>query len=183
MENTPEKNLMTVEQFNKIVTDWALRLRYAAKGTLASETHGSGHLSQTLWKFIDKYDDHSPAYKVAFRFERYGVFRAYGVGRGYIREGGRIMRGQRVVGINNLYQSKKWSSEALQMLKRGYTNKEVRERKRWNETAVVKRKPLDWLDHHVDERINTLADYVQEYYGDRALRSLAYTFSNAKIVK
>ena len=76
--------LLTVQEFNNLVTKWAMRVRARSRATLSSGTHGTGQLATTLGQFVDKKSPTDAAYKVKFQFSRYGAFRAYGAGRGWV---------------------------------------------------------------------------------------------------
>ena len=86
-----DEHLMTVGEFNNLVTKWAMKIRAQARGTL-SRTKASGKLSIRLAQYVDQLSNDKPVYKVKFDFERYGVFRHYGVGRGYILVNGTIVQ-------------------------------------------------------------------------------------------
>ena len=72
-----DEHLMSVDEFNRLVSKWAMNIRSKARGTLAS-TKGKGKLRISLVQFVDKLSNADPAYKVKFDFERYGAFRFYG---------------------------------------------------------------------------------------------------------
>lgn len=176
-------NLMTVQEFNLQVTKWAMKVRRAAKQTLATQTHSSGQLAFHLAQFIDKLGSQEPAYKVKFQFGRYGVFRAYGAGRGYVIVNGQIMRGVRVRSEREI-KLKVFNAVASRYVQKGFTTKQVNRLKLYetgNDSIV--RHPLDWIDIHIEQSIGNLADNVQEYYGDEAVRQIAESFGKMKIVK
>lgn len=174
---------MTVPEFNRLVTLWGERVRRRARVTLMTKTHSTGRLAEQLREYVDSLDANSPAYKVAFRFERYGVFRAYGVGRGYVRINGLLVRGYRVRSVRDI-QLRRFRTEASEMVKKGSTVAEVNATKRAYETDLqVQRRALDWIDKHIDAGMDTLADAVQEFYGDDALRQLLNDFPKTKINK
>jgi len=188
-DETP--HLMTAAEFNAQVRKWADEIKSMAQATLATGTHGTGKLRDGLAAFVDT-DKHvdgqhageEAAYKVKFGFDRYGVFRAYGVGRGWVRMGGVLVRGFRARSEKEI-QNKTWNFYTHQLSKQGYSSREINTHKflsREKGTGKV-RTPLDWLDGKITARINELADYVQEYYGDYALRRLLEEFDKARIVK
>ena len=45
------------------------------------------------------------------------------------------------------------------------------------------RKPLDWMDRHINDNVDELADLVQEFYGDEALRQMMEDLPKLKIKK
>ncbi len=175
--------LMTVEEFNLQVNKWSLQISLAAKNTLRGATHGSGNLANRVSRFVDKNSNEAPAYKVKFQFDRYGVFRAYGAGRGYVVRDGQIVRGQRVRSVRDI-QMKRYSPLASRMLKKGYSNKEVNTAKIYDDgNRPIMRTKLDWIDIHIDSKIERLADLCQEYYGDDAVKQILTHLDKIKIVK
>lgn len=175
--------LMTVEEFNLQVNKWSLQIALAAKATLRDKTHGTGNLANYVTRFVDKTSNDSPAYKVKFQFDRYGVFRAYGAGRGYVILNGQIVRGYRVRSVRDI-QLKRYSSLASRMLQKGYSRQEVNTAKIYGEgNSQILRTKLDWIDIHIDSRVERLADLCQEYYGDDALKQILRDIDKMKIVK
>ena len=182
-----EKNkdgLMTVEEFNRQVNKWTLQIVLAARATLRSNTHSSGQLANYVTGFVDKNGDDSPAYKLKFQFETYGVFRAYGAGRGYVVKDGRIVRGQRVRSYREIRQ-RQWNAAASKMLENGWRVKEINAEKVYElgEGNIIRRSRLDWIDRHINDHIERLADLCQEYHGDDAARQLLRDIDKLKIVK
>ncbi len=175
--------LMTVEEFNLQVNKWSLQIALAAKATLRDKTHGTGNLANYVTRFVDKTSNDSPAYKVKFQFDRYGVFRAYGAGRGYVILNGQIVRGYRVRSVRDI-QLKRYSSLASRMLQKGYSRQEVNTAKIYGEgNSQILRTKLDWIDIHIDSRVERLADLCQEYYGDEAAKQILAHLDKIKIVK
>lgn len=175
--------LMTVEEFNLQVNKWSLQVALAAKATLRDKTHGTGNLANYVTRFVDKTSNDSPAYKVKFQFDRYGVFRAYGAGRGYVILNGQIVRGYRVRSVRDI-QLKRYSSLASRMLQKGYSRQEVNTAKIYGEgNSQILRTKLDWIDIHIDSRVERLADLCQEYYGDEAAKQILTHLDKIKIVK
>lgn len=188
-DKTP--HLLTAAEFNAQVRKWADEIKSMAQQTLASGTHGTGKLRDELAAFVDttkhvdgRHAGEDAAYKVKFGFDRYGVFRAYGVGRGWVRMGGVLVRGFRARSEKEI-REKTWGFYTYDLKKKGYSSREINTYKYLSQekgTGKV-RTPLDWLDGKISTRINELADYVQEYYGDYALRTLLKEFDKARIVK
>ena len=178
-----EEPLLTVEEFNNKVTKWALVVKSKAKRTLSGQTHASGHLALNIDKFVDKLSDHDPAYKVKFNFPRYGVYRAFGAGRGYVIINGQPVRGYRVRSDTEI-RKKIFGPEASEMLKRGHLTREVNTAKKVLADDLRRaRTPLDWMDGHINATIDELADLVQEFYGDEALRQMLEDLPKLKIKK
>ncbi|MGN0049291.1 MAG: hypothetical protein ACI37U_10430 [Bacteroides sp.] len=175
--------LLTIEEFNRLVTRWGENVRERARATLLARTHSSGRLADKLREYVDSFEYNGPATRVAFRFERYGVFRSYGVGRGYIIFNGMLVRGYRVRSVRDI-QQRRFNVIASEMLKQGYTISEINREKRPDLCDLkIQRTALDWIDKHIDAGINNLADAVQEFYGDDALRQLLDDFPKTKINK
>lgn len=179
-----DKNgLLTVDDFNRLVTRWGENVRERARATLLARTHSSGRLADKLREYVDSFEDNGPATRVAFRFERYGVFRSYGVGRGYVIINGLLVRGYRVRSVRDM-QQRRFNIIASEMLQRGYTVSEINREKRPDERDLkIQRTALDWIDKHINAGMDTLADAVQEFYGDDALRQLLDDFPKTKINK
>ena len=178
-----EEKLLTVEQFNNQVTKWTLVVKRKAKRTLSEKTHASGRLATNIDQFVDKLSHHDPAYKVKFNFLRYGVYRSYGAGRGYVIVNGVPVRGYRVRSDREI-RKKIFGPEASEMLKRGYLVREVNMAKKVRtDDLSVARTPLDWMDKHINDDVGALADLVQEFYGDEALRQMLDDLPKLKIKK
>ena len=186
---TSDPKLLTAAEFNAQVRRWADEIKMMAQQTLGTNTHGTGHLLEFIAAFVDKRKEaqevgEEAAYKVKFGFDRYGVFRAYGVGRGWVRINGVLVRGFRARSESEI-RNKKWNIYTQLLLQRGYNHREINQHKFISSekgTGKV-RTPLDWLDQHINRRINELADYVQEYYGDMAMRVLLKEVGKMRIVK
>lgn len=190
-DSTP--HLITAAEFNAQVHRWASGIKFMAQASLASSTHGTGRLRDRFAAFVDttRHTDpnvdgqgEAPAYKVKFGFDRYGVFRAYGVGRGWVRVGGVLVRGFRARTESEI-RNKTWNIFTTELRKKGYSNREINTFKFLDmdkDTGKV-RTPLDWLDQHINRRINELADHVQEFYGDAAMRILLDEIGKVRIMK
>ncbi len=178
------EDLLTADEFNKLVRKWGDRVKSLAQSTLATGTHGTHALQSYLTVFVDEDKKSKSAYKLKFHFERYGVYRAYGAGRGYVIANGQIVRGTRIR-TNREIKERKMNDVANSYLARGYTLREVNRLKVYKvgSEKTVTRTPLDWIDKHVDAHMSRLADLVQEYYGDKALKELLQEFNSIKIVK
>lgn len=177
-----EEHLMTVDEFNQAVTKWALRIRAQSRSSL-SKTHASGQLAINIDQFVDKESSDKPAYKIKFNFLRYGVFRAYGAGRGYVIINGVPVRGYRVRSERDI-RKRIFGGEAKEMLENGYRTREINLAKKvYKGNQEVIRTPLDWIDQHIQTSVNELANAVQEFYGDEALRTMLKNFNQIKIVK
>lgn len=187
-----EQQLMTPAEFSAQVRRWAAEIKLMAQASLATGTHGSGRLRERLEAFVDsathltasmESDGVEVPYKVKFGFDRYGVFRAYGVGRGWVRMGGVLTRGFRARSEREI-ASKTFSTLARRLMKKGMSTKEVNSHKILADRASNRvRTPLDWIDQHINHRINELADYVQTFYGDEAMRHLLEEVGKIRIVK
>lgn len=190
-DSTP--HLITAAEFNAQVRRWASEIKGLAQATLATGTHGTGQLRDRFAAFVDatRHTDpavdgqgEAPAYKVKFGFDRYGVFRAYGVGRGWVRVGGALVRGFRARSESEI-RNKTWNIFTTELRRQGLTSREINTFKfldKEKDTGKV-RTPLDWLDQHINRRINELADHVQEFYGDAAMRILLDEIGKIRIVK
>ena len=190
-DSTP--HLITAAEFNAQVRRWADEIKAMAQASLATGTHGTGRLRDRLADFVDptRHTDpavdgqgEAPAYTVKFKFDRYGVFRAYGVGRGWVRVGGVLVRGFRARSEREI-REKTFNVFTTELFRQGMTMREINTHKFLSkEIGTDKvRTPLDWLDQHINRRINELADHVQEFYGDAAMRILLDEIGKIRIVK
>lgn len=181
-----EEKLLTSEDFNKLVRGWGDSIRGLSRGTLQANTHGSNQLASEMAYYADADKKTHITYKVKFNFNRYGVFLQYGVGSGYISVNGQVVRGYRVRTTKDI-KNKVFGTMASEMLQKGYTIKEVNKAKVYDKmhplAGLIERHPLDWIDGHIEAHINELADYVQDFYGDEALRQVLKNFNNMKINK
>lgn len=190
-DSTP--HLITAAEFNAQVRRWASEIKGMAQATLATGTHGTGQLRDRFAAFVDttRHTDpavdgqgEAPAYKVKFGFDRYGVFRAYGVGRGWVRVGGVLTRGFRARSESEI-RNKTWNIYTTELRRQGLSSREINTFKFLDKSkgSGRVRTPLDWLDQHINRRINELADHVQEFYGDAAMRILLDEIGKIRIVK
>lgn len=182
-----DERLMTVGEFNQKVTEWAHRIKSVAKATLSGGTHSSGTLEQYLTDFVnlDKKYGTGAAYSIKFWFERYGVFRHYGAGRGWVVDDGILKRGYRVRSYREI-QLKQWNEMTAALFKRGYTKSEINQAKVVNHRTVLKgkdRKPLNWIDQHLEAGAAQLADIAQEFYADMTLDKMLEEIRKMKIEK
>ena len=70
------------------------------------------------------------------------------------------------------------------MLKRGHLIREVNMAKKVRtDDLSIARTPLDWMDKHINDDVGALADLVQEFYGDEALRQMLEDLPKLKIKK
>ena len=175
------EKLITTEEFNKRVDKWKDAVRSESFSILATNTEGVD-LQNSLEGKARYLNDEDKAYnRIRFAFFRYGVFVHYGVGRGYTRVNGVVVRGY------NLWDAKKkrWRNEAIasRKVKEGFSNKEMRKIKIATPVGTVYRRPLNFLDKVIDQKIESLADISGEYYGDNALRKILNTYDKLKIEK
>ena len=74
------------------------------------------------------------------------------------------------------------NATASMLANRGYTKGQINRMKMASE-GEIRRKPLDWLDRHINAKMDTLGGYVMQYYGDMALRNFLSEFKKMRIVK
>ncbi len=187
-----EPKLLTAAEFNAQVRRWADEIKMMAQASLTAGTHGTGRLRDQLAAFVDttkhagngEHAGEEAAYKVKFDFDRYGVFRAYGVGRGWVRMGGVLVRGFRARSDTEI-RNKSWNFYTTELKRKGHSLREINTYKFLSKDngKLTVRTPLDWIDQHITRRIDELANYVQEFYGDEALRQMLKQFDKIKIVK
>lgn len=179
-----EERMMTEAEYDAQLRQWTAQIHSKARLALVVGTHSSGRLAQSIQHYVDKMRDGSGRH-IAFRFEPYGVFRQYGAGRGWVVINGVPVPGYRVVSLKDRYQQRNWGAEALDMLRNGYSHRDVKSAKKVlaKQLSGKKREPLDWLDGRIQQGAQELGNIAQAYWGDVALRSLAEQIEGAKIVK
>ena len=186
-----DDRLMSVAEFNSHVRLWGAKVRTLASGTLVQGTHSTGDLLHSLRDFEDPRSRSSlnalsdpdssekPVSRVRFSFSRHGVFRAYGAGRGYVVRNGQVVHGARILDKHGHF-----INDAVRQATEGYRRSVLRDmRLEYHDRGDVKRTPLDWLDHHLDNQFEQLADLAHQFYGDQALKALTKNFDRIKIDK
>lgn len=187
-----DAKLMTVGEFNAKVRVWTEQIRVKAFASL-SQTKGNPkmeHESLTStfkgWNDPAKGDADGPTNRVHFGFHRHGVYRSYGAGRGYVIVNGVPVRGYRVRSDSEIARGAVSIAKASKMFKEGYAERQVNRAKMvYGDDVQIKRRrtPLNWLDVHIDNTIEELADVAQEFYGDVALQQMMKNLGKIKIVK
>ena len=144
-----DERLMTVGEFNAAVRKWAIKVEVQSRSSLDAGTHGSRHLASNLLRFVDSLGADKPVYKVAYRFDLYGIYRRWGAGRGYkIKD----------FKVTVTRKTKKYGNE-------------------------IRRKPLDWIDRHIDDNADELVDIMCNYYRDVVIERIKGEITKAKIHK
>lgn len=163
-----DETMMTKLEFQESLRAWGDAAKASMQRVLKSKTHGSGALGDSL-KVVVSEDSKTSSHSVGFKFNRYGVYVAYGVGRGWIHENGSVVKGKRTVKKTEL---------TYQLLKRGYTKKEISQ---MSFEGEKKRKPVDWFDSVLDDRIEDLGTIASQYYSDFSMGDLLESFSRMRI--
>lgn len=153
--------------FNQSVRGWAISVR-----------KGMRHNAKTLPKHdskkreYDKYrklsssityslkKEYGIVSRVRFEFDAHGFFLHLGVGRGYVRSGNRISRGRKLTDY-----------EKGRQISRGYRRSEV-DKMRISTSGKVQRKAIDWFDVEIRKKMEWLAEYTGDFYGDKAMASI-----------
>lgn len=141
------------EQYNEHIASWATstgnKIRVSIK---ANETNGKGKL---LSSFRSKaYKNGDEIDRIAYNFERHGVFWHKGVGRGYIMSGGRVIRGM-------------WPSKQVV----AYSRKKNRSVKAIILTGPVNRKAVEWFNPIIRGNIEKLADIAATMRADQSVNA------------
>lgn len=178
---------MTEAEYDARLREWSMNVHMSARSALVIGTHATGHLAESIHHFVDRMKDGDGRH-IAFRFDRYGVFRHYGAGKGWVIVNGVPVPGYRIVPMKLRYGNKNmklWNSQAQRMLQKGYSAADVRNAKNvfLDSKSGRKREPLDWLDGRIQAGVEELGDIAQAYWGDLALLSLGQQIQGAKIVK
>jgi hypothetical protein len=172
MAESTNNKLMTEAEFNAAVRKWANSIRNemveSASNKFAKGKSGSfssikdQKTHQKLTESINrkvKYD-FGVADSVGFGFAKQGIYLHYGVGRGHVHTGNGVTRGRKLS-----------SDEFSAYRKKGYRDKDIAKIKH-TESGGISRQPVDWFDSKIRMGFGTLANVVQEFYGDRALEKL-----------
>ena len=155
-----DRQLMTKQEYEASLREWAASVRREQAGILKARTHGKGELEKIkvtvkeTWRYSSHY--------VGFNFKRYGVFVTYGVGRGWVRQNGTVVRGSRV---------KKGSADEALLKGRGYTKKDIKSYVLGG-SGGKGRQPVDWFDSVLLKRVDELGDIAAAYYGDYSMDRL-----------
>lgn len=173
--------LMTDQEFDAYLRNWAMRVQMSAVFNLLNNTHSSGHLASNLREYVDKMRNGLGRH-IAFRFPQYGVFRAYGAGRGWVVIGGKPVKGYRVLSQREIREHKT-NALAQKLLQRGWKMSEVKKAKIADTSNEAKRRALDWIDGEIRKRQDEVADFAVAFFGDKALESIIRELDKSRIVK
>ncbi|MEI6697316.1 MAG: hypothetical protein WCO13_14775, partial [Bacteroidota bacterium] len=80
-----------------------------------------------------------------------GIFMAYGVGKGYVHTPLGVIRGMR----SNAYTKTKGRKDKGLFTPMG--------------NGLINRKPVDWFDSDIPAAVESFANLITEYYGDKYL--------------
>jgi hypothetical protein len=89
--------------------------------------------------------------RASFGFHQYGIDMAYGVGKGYIHMPFGVVRGART---DRHRKTKGKKDKGIFTMVGG---------------GAINRKPIDWFDSELPAIVETFADLISEYYGDKYL--------------
>lgn len=174
--------LMTAEEFNSAVKQWTADRRMKAVGNVNANTDKSTRqwkkrttpkLARSISGKVKK--NNGVAERIAYAFERHGVFFHYGVGRGYIKVGNSLVRGYRIDSSKELvaaHRKKGDKDKDIKMMKHAYKHE-----------GHMIRKPVNWMDVELDKGLYLLADIAQEFYGDKAMKDVLSQIDKIKITK
>lgn len=149
-----EPTNISQEEYNQKITAWGRKLGTKIRASIATLSHkGKGDLLKSLrnkaYKFYGEVD------RLAYSFQRHGVFWHKGVGRGYIMQGGRVVRGYRPGKVLKAAAINAGRTAAPQIINSGEIN----------------RHPVEWFNPVIENNINELADLITEMNADRAVNA------------
>lgn len=155
MQNS-NPNYISVDEFNNNIRRWTLSTRGKMRTNIntSKKADSKDSISRNTKK-LDKSityklkKDKGEVIRIRYSFEKHGIYLHYGVGRGYVKNGSSVTRGIRV------------SKKTL-----------------ISKAGAINRKPKDWFDKEIKNNLSHLANVVQEYHGDKALKE--FTKSNTK---
>jgi hypothetical protein len=146
---------ITLDEYNKKVTEWGEKTGRKIRDSIRLLTSkGKGDLLRSLRLKTGKW--YGEIDKLAYHFERHGVFVHKGVGRGYALVGGKVMR------VSGSPQMQFWKEYAKKKNK-SFTHALVK--------GNMERKPEEWFNPVIARDIQKLADLVGEMNADRAVNS------------
>jgi hypothetical protein len=149
-----DPNEISQEEYNQKITSWGQKLGVKIRASISSlAVKGKGDLLSSLrtkaYKWYGEVD------RIAYGFDRHGVFWHKGVGRGHIMQGGMVVRGYKPGKVLKAAAVNAGRIAEPQILKSG----------------TVNRKPVEWFNPVVAENIGQLADLVAELQADRAVNA------------
>jgi hypothetical protein len=144
---------ISTEEYNERVAYWTTTTGMKVRAALKSLTHeGKGDL---LSSFKGKNDKRfGDIDRIAYHFDRHGVFLHKGVGRGYIMNGGTVVRGYKPGKILTAMAQNKNRVVQPVVLKGG-----------------INRKPIEWFNPIIIENIEKLADMVASMRADQVVNA------------
>lgn len=143
-------DIISPEKYNELARKWSESTRKLMLGNIATLTSsGKGELLKSLRKKDTYYS--GEIRKISYQFNQYGVFLQKGVGNGYIMMNGKVVRGRKKTKTEMSNTAKGDSSKVT------YSSSEI------------KRQPKDWFNATIDFRMESLADIVHEYMGDKVM--------------
>lgn len=148
-----ESRLVNTEEFNRNIENWSVSTRNAMirRAPIGWRSARDEDKLIGTQSFVNM-NREGEASNVKFLIPRHGVFVHYGVGRGWIRQGSSIIRGS----LTASARRSKQRNRRVILLPGGGQG----------------RRPIDWFDIEIKRGIRQLADYAQEYYGDKAMQSI-----------
>ncbi len=150
-----EPREISQEEYNDRVSDWGSQLGVKLRSSIRMlAMDGKGDLVKSLRMKTAKWFGEID--KLAYHFDRHGVFMHKGVGRGYMMMAGNVVH---VKGYQSKASIMKMFSEERR--KKGVTKKD----------NTLKRQPEEWFNPIVQQNIDKLADLVAEVNADRVVNA------------
>jgi hypothetical protein len=150
-----EPNEISLDDYNRKITEWGESTGRKIRDSISMLTSkGKGALLRSLRLKTGKW--YGEVDRLAYHFDRHGVFVHKGVGRGYAMVGGKVMR------VSGSLQVK-FLKEYARNKNRTYNPKPV--------NGTMERKPVEWFNPVLTRNIDKLADMVAEMNADRAVNA------------
>ncbi len=151
---TTEPREITTEEYNEKISSWSAATGTKLRASIQRLTSkGKGDLLRSLraknYKYYGEID------RVAYNFQRHGIFLHKGVGRGYAMVGGKVVR------ISGSLQNTFWKEYAK--LKNKSLSPKV-----LSDTPSM-RKAVEWFNPVINDNIDKLADLVAEMRADQSV--------------
>lgn len=142
---------ISVEQYNDRIKEW--RSATGTKIRSSIKMHESAGKGKLLSSFRGKdFKIEGEIDRIAYYFERHGVFWHKGVGRGYVMSGGRVIRGRKPSAEVAAYARQKNRSVGHAIL-----------------SGRIGRHAVEWFNPVVRDNITRLADMVAEMRADQVI--------------
>jgi hypothetical protein len=155
---------ISLEEYNKRVIGWGEKTGRKIRDSIRMLTSkGKGDLLRSLRLKTGKW--YGEVDKLAYHFERHGVFLHKGLGRGYAMVGGKVMRVSGSAKDARFWGNAEYRKAGIKVsVSRDYKPKLLT-------SQSIKRKPIEWYNRPIERNIPQLADMIAEMNADKAVNA------------